>query len=396
MKTLQKDLYRYYAVRSLLKRFVLPVLPLYMLDIGLSVTQIGLIAATAYIISLLLEVPSGMVSDTLGHKRTLVVSLLGQAVSMALYLGGSFWWVLAGSAMYFGSGAFMSGTISALLYERLDEENQSHRYHHVFSRAKAVGHLYSMITLLFTGLAYAWQWWLPFVIGIVHFCFAAFFAAGFTQAKQTQSVKTQEGFWRFITHFPTAVKQLRKHPVVLWVVLLNGIIVGFGFGSGDFHQVVFHNLGLAVVLFGVAYSIKRLAQFIAYATVSRIIERTSIVTFLGINAALVGGYLLLTPFMHNPWTFVLSATLASAAYGLMSIGVDNYINTNIPSGSRATALSLATFFRALIMAISAGSIGWLAAWFGLEQTFGMFGIALLVIVIAARPWLVSAYRAHRV
>ncbi len=384
MNTLSKDLKYYYIVRAFLKRFIIPILPLYMLHAGLSVAQIGIIAAMAYIFALILEVPSGMVSDTLGHKKTLVLSLLGQGVGMLLYLGGDFWWIAAGSAMYFGSVAFMSGTLHALLYERLDECNHKDLYHKVLSKSKAISHVYSMIVLLFAGVAYAWQWWLPFVISAVHFAFAALAASQFTQAKQTKSVKEEEGFLRFVSHFPTAIKQLKKHNGVLWVILFNGLVIGIGFGSGDFHQVIFDNFGLAVALFGIMYSIKRLAQLIGYLTVSKLIERLPMSKFLTINVLLVIAYLIFTPFMNSPWTFIAAAALASISYAFMSIGVDNYVNLNIPSGSRATALSLSTFFRAVVMALTTLTIGFGSDYIGLENVYGVLGVFILFFFIFTR------------
>ena len=101
---LHTDVKKYYVFRALLKRFILPILILYGLDRGLSLSELALIAAVGSVLSFVLEIPSGAIADRFGHRRTLVVSMLGQALSMLLYLGGSFWWILMGTALYFGFG----------------------------------------------------------------------------------------------------------------------------------------------------------------------------------------------------------------------------------------------------------------------------------------------------
>jgi len=108
------DIKKYFVFRASIKRFVWPILVIYMLDIGLSVSDVAVIAVCGHVVSLLLEIPSGMISDTLGHKKTLVLSLVGQALSMLLYLGGAFWLLIDdfadGSAVVTGFAPYAADT----------------------------------------------------------------------------------------------------------------------------------------------------------------------------------------------------------------------------------------------------------------------------------------------
>ena len=105
---------RYYFFRGLLGRVYLPILVIYMLNRGLSVGQVALISTLAFAASFIFEVPSGAIADHIGHRRTLIISLLGQALAALCYLGGTFPLILAGSVGYMTAGSLLTGTGEAL------------------------------------------------------------------------------------------------------------------------------------------------------------------------------------------------------------------------------------------------------------------------------------------
>ena len=66
---LHSDVKKYYVFRALLKRFILPILILYGLDRGLSLSELSIIAAVGSVISFVLEIPSGAIADRFGHRH---------------------------------------------------------------------------------------------------------------------------------------------------------------------------------------------------------------------------------------------------------------------------------------------------------------------------------------
>jgi DHA1 family quinolone resistance protein-like MFS transporter len=65
---------------------ILPVLTLYMLEKGLSLTQIGLAGAMYSGVTVLLELPTGGLADTIGRKKIYITSLLFQIAAAAIML----------------------------------------------------------------------------------------------------------------------------------------------------------------------------------------------------------------------------------------------------------------------------------------------------------------------
>ncbi|MEZ6184633.1 MAG: MFS transporter [Planctomycetota bacterium] len=86
----------------------------------LGAEQAALLAAIYDLGTVLLEVPSGYLCDLIGRRVTFVLACLASCVGCALLgLGHGFWLFAGAQALQGLSGAFASGTGSALLYESL-------------------------------------------------------------------------------------------------------------------------------------------------------------------------------------------------------------------------------------------------------------------------------------
>ena len=92
---------------------------------GLSLTQIGLLEAFAWVITAALELPTGLVADRWGRKASIAIGSSMYAMAMFLILTPALSLpFLLGYAMWNGSFAFMSGADSALLYDSLKADGR--------------------------------------------------------------------------------------------------------------------------------------------------------------------------------------------------------------------------------------------------------------------------------
>ena len=88
---------------------VLPILPLYAEDFGASPAVIGVLVASFSVAQLLFAPIWGRVSDRIGRKPVLIVSLVGTAVgSLLTGVAGSLWVLFAGRIIDGASGASVS------------------------------------------------------------------------------------------------------------------------------------------------------------------------------------------------------------------------------------------------------------------------------------------------
>ncbi|MBM6717483.1 MFS transporter [Gemmiger formicilis] len=96
---------------------------------GYSLWQVGAAEGVFHVVSLLAEVPSGMMADLLGRRRVLALSGVAAALSALLMaFEQNFFWVCASMALSALAYNLVSGTQEALVYDSLKEAGQSERF----------------------------------------------------------------------------------------------------------------------------------------------------------------------------------------------------------------------------------------------------------------------------
>ncbi len=101
-------------------RFFDAFIILFLNQIGVSYTQIGILYAIREIISFLMEVPSGIIADQFGRKEALLGSFLLYIISyIILYLTANFYLLMIAFILYGAADAFRSGTHKAMIMEYL-------------------------------------------------------------------------------------------------------------------------------------------------------------------------------------------------------------------------------------------------------------------------------------
>jgi len=119
---LRRQLYLILALRCLrTASFAQPVLVVWFADVGLSPAGVLWLGSFYSALVILAEVPSGLISDRLGRRRTLHWAFLALAASLGVAaLADRALWLLGASQLLKAVGsALFSGTDMALLYETL-------------------------------------------------------------------------------------------------------------------------------------------------------------------------------------------------------------------------------------------------------------------------------------
>ncbi|MBD3209703.1 MFS transporter, partial [Candidatus Woesearchaeota archaeon] len=141
-----------YATSALMwGRFFLPVLALFYVASQVSLEQFGFIMAAFALTTLVLEIPTGILADLLGKKKTLIIARLCYVVEIAILAFMNGFWPFLIAKVISGIGVSMSsGTRSALLYDSLRRSFKEHRHQETKGRVEAVTHV-SMGIAFITG-----------------------------------------------------------------------------------------------------------------------------------------------------------------------------------------------------------------------------------------------------
>lgn len=136
-------------------------------EIGLTLTDILTLQVFFSLASVLMEYPSGYVSDRLGYRWALIVACVFGIAGWSLYLAAeTFWGVLLAELLLGVSFAFISGSDTALLFESLRAEGRVDLYTRCDGRMVGWAQGGEAAGALFAGLMYAHWTLLPFVAQI--------------------------------------------------------------------------------------------------------------------------------------------------------------------------------------------------------------------------------------
>jgi MFS family permease len=104
-------------------------LSLYMLDLGASVTQVGLVYTLASLVPMVLQIFGGWLSDTIGRLRVIA---FGSSVAVFGYfifsIAPSWEWILLGLSVEFVSNSVVGPSFNAYISEQSDESQRGRVY----------------------------------------------------------------------------------------------------------------------------------------------------------------------------------------------------------------------------------------------------------------------------
>ena len=148
--------------------FPMAVITLFWKDeIGLSLTQILTLQVFFSLASVVMEYPSGYVSDRLGYRWALIVACIFGIVGWGWYLAAeTFWGVLLAELMLGVCYAFISGSDTALLFETLRAAGRVDLYARCDGRMVGWAQGGEAAGALFAGFMYAHWPLMPFVAQI--------------------------------------------------------------------------------------------------------------------------------------------------------------------------------------------------------------------------------------
>ncbi len=374
------NIWRLFAVQALLM-FILwvPIWVVFLQRKGLSLTQVGLLEGVAWTITAFLEVPTGAIADRWGRKASIAVgaSLYGLAMFLILAeaLSPAF---LLGYALWNSSTAFVSGADSALLYDSLKADGraaeaakQSGRYAAINQASQGIASLVgAAIATIDINLCFA-------ICGFLGLA-AAGLVLTIHEPPRTSEDDEYLGYWR---NLRTAVRIAARRPVVRALVLLNATIL-------IVPLVVYYVLlqpyavgvglplaALGVVVIGVQLSTV-VASWLAHRTEGRF-ELTSVVAVA--LAVLVAATALLAALPSIPSLALMLAVALVPA--LLTPLLSARLNHLIPSGQRATILSLGALLFELGLAIAMPLLLAFADRFGAPAAIGLAGAIFAVTAV---------------
>lgn len=120
--------------------------------LGLSIFSIEMISASIF------ELPTGVLSDYIGRRKTVIFGAFCAVMAVVFYaIGINYWFLFAGSVFAGLARSFYSGNNSALLHESLRENNQEDEYAEYTGKVSSMFQIALAISALLGGIISYWS-----------------------------------------------------------------------------------------------------------------------------------------------------------------------------------------------------------------------------------------------
>ncbi|MDR1330058.1 MAG: MFS transporter [Oscillospiraceae bacterium] len=298
------------------------------------------------------EIPSGIMADSFGRKRMLVISGVLAAAELLLVLFAHSFLQFAAAIFLAGvSTAFSSGSENALLYDSLLHEGRQDDFEKLLGRLSAVDFIGSTAAALGGGvLANFFDYEFNYIISIFSMCTAA--AVALTLKEPPVLTKSESEISGAARYAKQAVSVFRSQPTVLLFCLTGAVLGACMTYLDEFWQVVSDNVGIPVMLFGaigVSFgAVRTPGALLAHKLKEKFGYRRILTCLIAVSAV---GYAAVF-FVRNAFCLVPMLPAALAA-GIADPLVAGYLHRHTDSDIRATVES----FSSLGLRVAAVGVG---------------------------------------
>lgn len=336
---------------------------------GFSMFEIGMLESIFHIVSSCFEIPSGVVADVFGRKKTMVLASLVSFVSVLfMILSNNFWSVAFAIGFSALSYNLESGTREALAYDSLKFAGQEEKYNKFASTEMMLYRITSSTATLCAGFAL----WLGYRKAYAFDIVFSLIAIGIACSLNEVSVSNDENTDNKENNNPNANKnakigyRLKNVITESWhfmitnkkvrsIMVINAIIGAVSTLVLFFLQAKLPLAGLNDALLGPALFVMGLgAAFGAKATgffPKWKYKKYIIISSIGVIFAFA------MVFTELPYIMILGGFAGSFFDDFIEVRTDIILNEMIPSEQRATLISVNSFMFSLVMIVMSTLMG---------------------------------------
>ncbi len=378
-QSLQSNIWKYTLFLITNKRIFVAILGAYYLIIpGVTPKGIGIILLAGSLSGFLLEIPSGYVSDKMGHKKALVFSRILCLFSTVLFLVANNIIVLILAAIFMSAGiAFQSGTGSAFMHETLKGLGREHEYTKIMGKASSLGFAIPIVLMTLTPFFVSVSYKLPFMIALVIDCvgLAVAFSLIVPHVPQEHIEEISN------TNFRQVMAE-GKRLGFLPYAFLAGLISGALFTVGGFRAPYQAVLQIPVIYFGIFFGAGRALASLMLAYSDKIKTLFTHNTFYGLKILLFAVLIIVLGLVETRWVVVaLFVVINAFHWGLSQVSTSYSMDMIKSSKFKATLLSIKAQLGELIGAIAGFGVGQLIQ--DKSYQFGFLTLGIVFFIIAS-------------
>ena len=368
----------------------------FLLARGFSLAQVGIAEGVFHVVSFLCEVPSGMLADLVGRKRTLALSgLFGTLSALTMAFSQDFFGVCLSMAFQALMYNLCSGTQEALTYDSLKALGQEGSYLKRNAWLMGSAQVASSLSSLLGGAAALLGYFPAYLITAAcsAVCASAALALVEPQVTEAQRQRTEHPFAqlgpRFRAHLRESWGFFRRNPRASYKILASAGAATPIYLTFMYLQQHLLDTGLPELFLGAALMSLGLLGTAGMALSTRVKGR---LFPLAVGCGLSCGAA--TCLAGAPWwpLSLLGGALAQLVFSVLDLRVDAALNDDFPSDQRATLVSVNSMAYSLLMIAASPVAGAVGDALGTPYVFLFLGAALAVCTVLGALWVRRRYQ----
>jgi MFS family permease len=314
--------------------FTGPIYILFLLDKGISFTQIGLIMGGNYMMSFIFDIPSSIWADKYSRKFILVLGGLALMLcNVLIYASDSFVMFFAAFCLAGIGNALITGTYNAFFYDTLLSAGKEKQYDNILSKLLKYSFASRMISSIAGAYMYHIDPKLPFLL-------TAFADLAYVMvALYLQEPMREKSISRYFTQIKEGLVFLLKHKLVWNTIIIFSIAGAMWDVLFNYSQPAMEVSRIPVVYFGIIYALGNLFGLLGASFYSKIKSKIDwrgvMILYLLIDIAV--SFFFGTQVASLA---ILSVALLTFSSGSFDIFIGGIVHDVIPSSHRATTLSI--------------------------------------------------------
>ncbi|SMC27468.1 Predicted arabinose efflux permease, MFS family [Desulfacinum hydrothermale DSM 13146] len=356
-------------------RFYYPVFALFYLDAGMSLEAFAWLQGLWSLSIIVFEVPSGMLADTIGRRKTLRLAAFLAVLEMIVFAVAHDLMGFAVNRILSGfNESLASGADSALLYDSLKARGREGEYKKWLGATQFYGLTLGSVSTILGAYLYTFNIRYPIWVTVGCMTCAAGVSLFFREPTTSEHALSWRAQWALLRD---SVRVLAQSPILGYLVALM-VVVDCSARIVLVHTSIYYQaLLIPTAWFGLVGVGVRLVTSVvsknAYRVDAALGFHRAVVLMLFVMAVGFGGMAAMVPY----YGIAFVPILVSGMY-FLALTVEGEINKRIPSDRRATVLSLKNMALNLAFALGMPLFA-AAAGRGLQVGFG----ALFLFFVAA-------------
>lgn len=347
---------------------------IYLQHFGWSTATIALLQGLFTICGAILEFPSGVIADRLGHKKTL---LLGEWLCIGYlltYFVPQFHLLVFVGFILFAFGlALISGTDTSLLYD-ISEDSAFMKHMGYFN---AVGILSVAIGNALGGWLAGISWSLLFLIAIICRLMAIYCISSF---KEVENRNNKEEIPNLINHLKLVIQYSFENIKFRYLLMTSAFLMSSITLSYQYIPIILNRLNIGtgsissiyalVPLLGALLSLlstKLNSKKIVRGTLNSIyILSVILLSFIGI-------------FYWSPTIIIISFAVPNTLFELSNVIIESTVQEELLDSIRVSSVSLINLIYSTLLSIGSFIIGALSNYFPISMMVGSICVVLMII-----------------